>query len=248
MTLVNDLTVREEPSTSSNPVGVLGPAGDAVFVVSGPVTADGHDWYQLALVGELDGTCATAAAPSARCRALFGWAAGTGVDGEPWLAPRPGDCPPPVLDTATYVSLASLERLACFGDATWTLRAYLPPPTGVHCGIGPIHDEPIWLQNCAFVFLEAEEDQYASGFAVHVHPDVGACPFRGMNPECPFSGLVRQWVEMRGHLDDPAAISCVAPGPEGDEGPDFIPPDPDSVILDCRAQFVATSVRPSGPP
>jgi len=247
VTLVNDLTVREEPSTSGNPVGVLGPAGEAVFVVSGPVTADGHDWYQLALVGELDGTCAVVREPSARCRALFGWAAGTSPGGETWLAPRPDNCTPPPLDTATYVSLASLERLACYGDATWTLRAYMAPPTGVYCGIGPFHDDPIWLDNCAFVMLQAEEKAFDSGFAVHVHTDVGACSFRGMNPECPFAELVRQWIEVRGHLDDPAALSCVPPV-AGSDDPGVIPPDPDSVILDCRAQFVATSVTLSGPP
>ena len=74
---------------------------------------------------------------------------------------------------------------------------------------------PAHRRHLPVAFLEAEEDQYASGFAVHVHPDAGACGFRGMNPECPFSELFGQWIEVRGHLDDPApppAASRQAPG------------------------------------
>jgi hypothetical protein len=247
VTLVNDLTVRDEASLSANPVGALGPAGEAVFVVSGPVSADGHYWYQLARVGEAEGNCALARPPTDRCHTLFGWAAGTGADSEPWLAPWPSDCPAQSLDTATYVSLAPLERLACFGDATWTLRAFQPPPTGVYCGVGPFHDDPVWLDNCAFVFLQAEQNEYESGFAVHVHPEVGACPFRG-DPKCPFTELIGQWIEVRGHLDDPAALNCVPPITAGDDDPELFSPDLDAVVLDCRAQFVASSVTPSDPP
>lgn len=247
VTLVDDLVVRDAPSTSGIPIGVLGPAGEALFVVDGPRVADGHEWYQVALVGEMDGTCAAAAEPSARCRVLFGWAAGTGANAEAWLALQPDGCLPPTHDTSTYVSRTPLEQLACFGDVTWTLRGYFAPPTGVNCGIGPAHDDPPWLAPCAFVLLQAQENEYESGFAVHVDPALGACPFRGLDPGCPFADLIGEWIEVSGHLDDPAAASCVPPIGEG-RGPEFIRPDPDWVILDCRATFVATSVTASDPP
>jgi hypothetical protein len=249
VTLVDDLSVRDEPSTSGVRLGVLGPAGEAVFVVSGPVATDGRDWYQLASVWEpYQGGCEPAPEPSLRCHDWFGWAAGTGASGEPWLAPRPDSCPAPPLDTSAYLSLAPLERLACFGDQPWTLRAYMAPESGCRCGLSPYRIEPAWLGGWegAVIFPQPEESQMdgSSALLMHVHPALGDCDFGGHNAECPFAALAGQWVEIIGHLDDPAASTCVAVINDWAVDQEGIapPPDRDASVVDCRSVFVATGV------
>jgi hypothetical protein len=49
-----------------------------------------------------------------------------------------------------------------------------------------------------------------------------------------------QWVEVVGHLDDPAARDC-APVASGSQ-------DPVRVVLTCRTEFVAESVTPVAGP
>jgi hypothetical protein len=48
--MVNSLTVRAEPTTAGVRLGTID-AGQLGFVVAGPVSADGYDWYQLSGVG-----------------------------------------------------------------------------------------------------------------------------------------------------------------------------------------------------
>lgn len=249
VTLVDDLSVRDGPSTSGARLGVLGPAGEAVFVVSGPVAADGHDWYQLASVWEPSpSVCEPAPEPSLRCHDWFGWAAGKGASGEPWLAPRPDNCPAHPLDTSAYLSLAPQERLACFGDQPWTLRAYMAPEAGGRGGLSPYRIDPAWLDGWgAVIFPQPEESELdgSSALFMHVHPALGKCDFGGRNAECPFAALAGQWVEITGHLDDPAASSCVAILNDWAVGLDIDPPpERDSAVVQCRSAFVATGVTP----
>jgi hypothetical protein len=247
VTMVDDLSVRIEPSTTASSIGLLGPAGTEVFVVSGPVTADGHDWYELASV-EPDAPCTPAPAPSLRCHDWYGWAAGTSTSDDAWLAPRIGDCVNGPVDAAAFISLAPVERLACFGNMTLTLRAYRPPPLPTGCGVTPLTFEPGWLNGCPSVtyLLVGEDSSFPlKGFEVHVPPDLGICQFGGLNAGCPFAGLEGRWVEVRGHLDDPAAATCVTSGPDGS---DIDLPHPSAVILACRTSFVATEITPTSAP
>jgi hypothetical protein len=258
VTLVDDLTVRQQPSTSGAALGTLGPAGEAVFVVAGPVEADGHQWYQLASVWEPDGSCIEAPGlPELplHCSGWFGWAAGTGAGGDAWLGPRPDVCPPAPVDAGDFVSLAPLERLACFGDEELTLRAFDPPPLPTGCGIIPWRTEPRWLEPCragTWLMLDEwhsleEDGLWGAVLMAYVHPALGTCV--DLRPsECPFVGLDGQWIEVRGHLDDPAANTCVIQVDEGFAGdPDHVP-TAEAVILGCRANLVVTSITPVGSP
>jgi hypothetical protein len=244
VTLVDGLSVRVDPSISAALVGILGAAGEAVFVVSGPVPADGHDWYQLASVPP-DQPCAGSPEPPLACFGWFGWVAGTSASGDAWLGPRTGDCVNGPVNTEAFLSLFPQERLSCFGDSILTLRFYKPGPIPAECPMTPFTHEPDWLNGCARVgYLAPDEDSGLPGlFVVHVSPDLGPCQFGGNNPECPLAGLDGQWVEVRGHLDDPAAESCVSSGP-----PTIAAPGPDSVILGCRLAFVVTEVTPTSAP
>jgi hypothetical protein len=247
VTMVDNLRVRVEPSTTATSIGLLGSAGAEVFVFSGPIIADGHQWYELASL-EPPTPCMPATDPSLRCRTWFGWAAAGSTSGDEWLVPRVGGCVNGPVDTAAFVNLSALERLACFGGATLTLRAYRPPPLPTGCGLTPLTFEPGWLNGCGSVtYLLVNEDSGfpGPGVEVHVSPELGVCQFGGLNPGCPFGGLEDQWVEVRGHLDDPAAATCVTSGPDG-IGTDV--PDARAVILACRASFVATAITPVSTP
>jgi hypothetical protein len=271
VTLVDDLTVREGPSTTRTALGTLGPAGEAVFVVAGPVEADGHQWYQLASVWEPDGSCIEAPGlpePSLRCYTWFGWGAGTSAGGEAWLGPRPDVCPRPPIEAADFVMLAPLERLVCFGNTELMLRAFHPPPMALGCGLRPFHVEPSWLDQCAGTWLTLgewrshEDDAVGSGrlgFAVNVHPSLGDCAiwsagWGGFDYEdrasCPLTGgheADGRWIEVGGHLDDPAAKTCVIEIDVGSPDPAHLP-TAEAVILECRASLVVTSITPDGSP
>jgi hypothetical protein len=258
LTLVDDLTVRDGPSTTRTALGTLGPAGEAVFVVGGPVEADGHRWYQLASVWEPDGSCVEAPGlpvPSLRCYTWFGWGAGTGTGGEAWLEPRPDVCPRPPIEAADFVMLAPLERLVCFGNTELTLRAFKPPPLPTGCGVIPWHTQPRWLGACvASVWLLLaewrsidEDGHWGAGFHAHLHPSLGGCGLDIDQSGCPWVGLEGQWIEVRGHLDDEAG-TCAIQVAEGFSPDPAHLPAPDQVVLGCRANLVVTSITPIASP
>jgi hypothetical protein len=239
VTVVDGLTVRDEPSTTAESIGVLGSAGEAVFVVSGPVEDGGHNWYQLASVRVPDGSCAEPT-ESLSCISWFGWAAGTSATGDAWLAPRPDACPSSPVGAAALVSIAPLERLACFADEEVALRLYVPPPLPMGCAVRPFHTEPEWMDQCAASNLLLAEwrgiEDGPPGAVLPVHAD----PADGSHP----SALEPQWIEFRGHVDHSVSESCSV-APNAGETPTELPA-PESVILACRANFVLTAVSPSG--
>jgi hypothetical protein len=266
---VDRLSLRAEPGLDAERLGSL--SADSVSVVlDGPVSADGYTWYQLSgLENPLSGlrnplaadcavpyqadpwTQAPLNAPTAGCPYWLGWVAAASLEGESWLRPVSREdvsCPETPLGTETYRSLTAMRRLGCFGGATWTLRAFIAPHSGDRGWMSPYEvSVPPWLHDFAIVFPQPEESEYdgSSELVMHVHPDLGRCDF-GTSPECPFVAFRGQWVEIHGHLDDPASRSCVATyrdawtHGDGDRPP---PPDPQRVILECRTRFVATDLR-----
>jgi hypothetical protein len=268
---VDRLSLRAEPGLDGERLGSL--SADSVSVVlDGPLSADGYTWYQLSGLGMPYGTgCAgplptdpweqaPLSAPTLGCPVWLGWVAAASLDGDPWLVPVSREavgCPSSPVGTETYRSLTKVERLGCFGDATWTLRAFIAPiAEGRGCTPMYAVSDPPWLHACAIAWPQPEEDEYdgSSELVMHVHPDIGRCDFGGTNAECPFAALKGQWVEIRGHLDDPASRGCVATytgvgAPDDSVAREPPPaPDPDSQVLECRTGFVATDVRVvSGP-
>jgi hypothetical protein len=105
-TVVGDLRVRSAPgvSASSQKLEPLLPMGVRLFVVDGPVAADGYDWYQvqpMTFEGEYP----------------FGWVAAVSRDGVAWLGHDELDCPTSPLDAAALRGLGAYGGLACFhGD------------------------------------------------------------------------------------------------------------------------------------
>lgn len=81
VTVSDRLRVRSEPRISDDSImyDPLLPIGTELFVLDGPVSANGYTWYKVAPVSfaELDG-------PG------YGWVASAGKDGEPWIAPATG--------------------------------------------------------------------------------------------------------------------------------------------------------------
>jgi hypothetical protein len=250
--LVNNLNLRVQPSTAAESLGKL-PLGELAYIVDGPVEADGYQWYQLASVLEpyVPPCGEPLLTPSLACSSWFGWAAAVSLQSEQWLNPMTPECPAE-RDTDAFLALQRATRLACAGDDEWTLFVYIAEEGGRGCM--PVWvTEPRWLATQCNLFFpqpverQLDEDERLQTF---VHPDLGTCYFGAGQPGCPFSGLTGSWVEVTGHLDDPAASTCVAK--LSDDFPDDSdpppPPDPEQVVFACRLAFVATAVRPVAAP
>jgi hypothetical protein len=130
-TVAPDLQARSAPSVgaSSRKVEPLLPQDSRLFVIAGPISADGFVWYQvLSFDGVFPGV----------------WIAGAGLDGAPWLAPDPQPCPTPPLDSAALQDLVPYGGLACFGGNEIQLMG------DVHCELGDVdraYSGPDWLRD-----------------------------------------------------------------------------------------------------
>ena len=245
-TVVEALSVRTDPSTAADRLGTL-PEDATAFVLAGPVEADGHPWYQLAYPGNpLADGCVAETRPF-HCAPWVGWAAGAAPEGDVWIEPIDPDCPAE-RDTTAYISMDALTRLACAGDAEWTLVAYVAPLAAGR-GCFPVWVvDPFWMDSaCALTFpqpVESETDMDTS-IQAFIPPELGEC-VPGQCP--PFDELKGSWVEIIGHLDDPVAETCTTVLTESTDPAPFPPPDPDLTVFMCRLNFVVTQVTPTTPP
>ena len=130
-TVAPDLQAWSAPSVgaSSRKVEPLLPKDSRLFVIAGPISADGFVWYQvLSFDGVFPGV----------------WIAQAGLDGAPWLQPDPQPCPTPPLDAAALGDLAPYGGLACFGGTEIQLMG------DVHCELGEVdraYSGPDWLRD-----------------------------------------------------------------------------------------------------
>lgn len=151
----------------------------------------------------------------------------------PTPTPGPSGCvnPPPSL--ATVVALDPPARLACFGAASLSFTAIVSKAIS-DCGIGP-RVQPGWF--CLpGVFLDAPSPP-ATTDAPPL--DVYWNPASGLKPASFIAGAS---VEITGHFDDPAALTChVTDVPAGQS-----PPTSDQVILACRETFIVSVVSGGG--
>ena len=117
---VNDDSIKEEP---------LLPRGTALYVIDGPVTASGYDWYNVAQL-------ASRTLPS-------GWVASASRDDEPWIVAGAFDCPSLPNDFRSLSALPVGVGLACFRQVPITVQARL---ISCACDIDGAWYTPSWFQ------------------------------------------------------------------------------------------------------
>jgi hypothetical protein len=236
---VDGLAVRATAGTAGAQLGTID-TGQLGFLVAGPVSADGYAWYQLAALGlPPNAGCE----PPVRttpftCPDWVGWVAGGQPGGQAWLEATTLPCPPSpmnvealISDSAPLGSRTPLERLACYGSTQIRVRGWFPKiPENV--GLGGTCGPPSavsWLVCLGLSYNTlgtSESAPFGSGIQVAIDPASGVTmPARG------------QWLEVVGHLDDPAARDC------RDFGGGEV-----NAVLSCRSEFVAESVSPVAGP
>ena len=230
--LVSGLTLRAEPGLQAERLGTLA-QDTAAFVVDGPVPVDGYAWYELSALGLPPNTGCAGPLDTVpfNCPSWIGWAAAADLDGSPWLEPTSLVCPESPMNVDTFIlARGPYERLACNADGTITIRGWWPgPPEFGECMAGGETDAR-WLY-CEFLFgkpIFTDASDSVISLPINIDPDSGI--------EMPEPNT---WVEVVGHLDDPAAQRCA---PLAHVEPEST--DADEVVLSCRARFVAESVTP----
>jgi hypothetical protein len=235
-TTVDNLTVREAPGVDAASLGTL--EADAIsFVAGGPSDADGFRWYLVSGLGlPPNSGCTTPETEPYSCPIWFGWVAAASEAGEPWLVEHEIACPEePYTAENLALGRTALERLACFGSQPITFRGYWPeiPDDAGLGGACLAQDEPSgWLlcQNTNYdaIVIDESEDFGGIGLRVSIDPESDvAMPERGT------------WVEVRIHLDDPAAQACDDAAQALDE-----PDRPaEQYVLECRAEAVLEAAQ-----
>lgn len=215
--VTNDLVVRSLPEISDrstiDEIRLNQEEGVLLFVLDGPVTADGFDWYRVAPFYSAVMDILPSPLPG------IGWVA-AGRQGDDWIAPWTQACREPTVYDLLFT--VPLKRLACFGDRELTFEGQLGECTYVVPGT----TSPSWLTT-EFCTLYADiPTDIAGPLHFHLDPDF----FHSTPPP----GLVR----VTGIFDHPAAQTCEHHPLAGEEAR-----PPEDVVLGCRAAFVATSVE-----
>jgi hypothetical protein len=214
--VTTDLVVRTEPGTDASTSQVLQPtlaAPQLLYVVDGPVAADGYDWY---LVEPF--------APDylPHQPVPHGWLPAGGRDGEPWIASTTLSCPPASLDASSRLS--DVARLACYGNQALTLEGTF----GGWFVSDPVQTSPAWLAHSGCSL-------YPDGYQEDITPGPAWLAMR-LN-EVPVDAQPGDRVRVEGHFDDPVARTCTTVPIAGEPVP-----IPELVVLWCRTQFVATAI------
>lgn len=219
--VTDNLVVRSLPEISAaseiHPIRLSEP--QLLFVLEGPVTADGYDWYRVAPFEAFPSDIAEERPP-------LGWvAAGDGQ--EAWIAPWSGDCPKP--STRILRSMTYFLELACYAEEELTLEGVL----GECTYIVPGTVSPGWLST---TFCTLWDEGYEGG------PDgyelVGPFVFHQEPADFEVRTGPLQPVRVTGRYDHPAAQTCEHHPLEGDE-----PRIPELVVIGCRAAFVVTEIE-----
>jgi hypothetical protein len=210
--------------------------GAGLFVIDGPVAGSGYDWYLVEPLQEVDLQVHPDPPPP-------GWVAAASREGEPWIAPIPGDCFDTPLGWLQFELTSrpiGLDALSCFGDRQLQFTAWLASESGGGCRdtTGPWTITPAWLGPCPdpAYRLADPDSNLANGvnsLAVTVAPSVDLRSLPKLEPD--------HWllVDVVGQYAHPDASSCRAT-PTGGDGDG--PPRPEVVVLRCRDQFVVTSM------
>lgn len=226
VTVSDRLLVRSKPGVSkdSKKLAPLLPLGTRLFVLKGPVSASGYDWY---LVQPLSG-----AGPA-------GWVAAGDRGGEPWLEVAAVTCPAQP-DLVTLAATDPHVALSCYGARRLTFPGRLGGFDGLACpDTGPLIEtiDPAWLDPCSVMdsLFPLVGEPNPGYFDATFDPaiDRATLPAYGENAE------IWTKVEVTGQYDHPAARMCrSSTTPAGSR-----PPRPEAVVLACRSRFVITSIH-----
>jgi hypothetical protein len=202
---VAELNVRVAPSIDAKPL-MQGQADapptpvrwgkksgfDRVFILAGPVDADGYRWWKVAPTVYKSGGVSYPA-PLAPAPEEIGWVAG-GRGDSAWLI-RASECPtgPVELADITLSKASWGERLGCFPGQVLTLRGWLTTlPPEVAASKSPVVGPGIFP-----VVMGWYDDGNVNRLGIRLHP---AMSLQLPKPE--------QWIEVTGAFDDPTASQC----------------------------------------
>jgi hypothetical protein len=227
-TVVADgLRVRSAPGKGSNSrkLTPLLASGMNVFVLDGPVSASGLNWYQVAPME----------VPRAYVGAPFGWVA-SGEGGVSWL--ETGLVPCPAIPRTTYDlgQISPYVELACRADRPITIRAKIGRVPG------PCESEPTWKITPDWIGSTCPDRDFR--VSIETEPDYhtwfvfgSAVDRDAIKPGTEPADFVD--VDLTGHFDDAAAETC-----KGLSVTEPLPLSPAQVVLECRTRFVISSLRP----
>lgn len=230
--VTTDLVIRSAPGGGPDSEVYPGAldAPTLLFVLDGPVTASGYEWY-LVQPFLTDGY---ATAPG-----RLGWVAAGSREGEAWIAPVALECPSP--DLAGLLGWSPVALLACFGDRVLTLDGTFGGSSYIVPGVV----SPSWLGIGLHTLRPPGTDPNAppvprTYFTFHVADDD---PTDGDQLDFDLGAAIR----IVGHFDDPVAQTCIAGLLPGEPSPATAAETElraQGYVMQCRAKFVATEVSP----
>lgn len=230
VTVDDGLRVRSLPEVSdrSEKFEPLLRAGEALYVVAGPVEGTGYRWFEVY-------------APRTR---LAGWVALADKEGRPWIEPRPLHCTLGASDDEVVGLLGyDLMHLACFRERPLTGERLLAAVSddGLRCpDVAPYWLAPDWLNfplYCSYEFGQPQPDTGSFDLisAGILHPSIRDKARELLDAAADQkAGII---VDVTGQLDHPDARGCTTTGDE--------PPPPVLATLQCRSLFVITHIEPA---
>jgi hypothetical protein len=220
----DNLRVRSAPGTGSDSKRLkpVLPAGTRMLVVSGPVEADGYDWWEIQTDSEVVD--------------LFGWVA-AGDGSAAWIAPAAARCLGSP-DAASVAGMSRIDFLACNGDAEVSFQADAASLWDVRqspgaCGWvrkrGGCDVENGWLLLASTVVRVTTAPGVQKELVVAMPPDLAA----------QLALLPRhQTLRLTVAMDSPDASACRIR--DGQSGALLLPRD--QAVTACRLAFVVQEV------
>ncbi len=179
--VTTDLVMRSAPGTGPDSE-IYSPSLSSpmlLYILDGPVAADGYEWYRAIRFEEFY-TDIGLAGPD------VGWVAAGGKDGETWIAPWTPACPEP--DAFELLTRSPYVALACFGDRELSLEGTLGDCPDVGPGVS------MFERWCLLVPFGTKLSSLPASSSTWERP-------------ARQSGKGEP-VRITGHYDDPAALTC----------------------------------------
>lgn len=217
--VVAELNVRNEPSTSADIVALV-KRGDILELLEwAPIVADGHRWWWIGKVVDVDGRLPNLPGPPAQFE-LAGYVA-VGTADQPYVEPLPARCPGNV-DLLVLSRMLPDEHLRCFAGRSITVEGTYGCWT---CGdFDPTRYTPLWLAHPSLNGMSVDPSTLDVVLGLHFPPEL----------EEPAPGSI---IRLVGHFDDARSDACRIEYPEEISASGR---DPGAEVW-CRQHFVVDS-------